>query len=177
MTREVRESVERDGLLGEVPVTIVEPVRLAERAGDPVAVDEQDVVAGGTRQARVQRSQHLLACPGHARRNVPPRAVRADRDVVLDQPCLRVPRHGLPERAPSRDLCVERALGVVRQQREGDRAVVRSEDDVIRIECVQGARGVENLLHVRVEAGLVNSTCTPLRSAARRSSGPSWEVV
>ena len=84
MARKLRESVKRNGLLGEVPVAIVEPAQFPERARDAVAVEDQDAVTGGLGEPRVQRMEHGVSGPGNAGGDVTPGAVGSRDDVVLD---------------------------------------------------------------------------------------------
>ena len=147
---EERERVESDRLLREEPVAVVEPPVLPERAGEPVAVDEQDVVPGRLPEGRVQRGEHRLARARHPEAEVPERRIRPQRECVLHDPCAR-PR---PERPPPVRLAGDVLLGRFASVRQPRGALVDCEHDVRRREPVQFARGIEKLLLDLVEPGV-----------------------
>ena len=151
-----RNGLERDGLLRAQPVPVVEPSEPAEVGGDPVAVDDRDVVARGGRELAVEGVDHRLPRSRCRPCQVAERSLGPHDEGVLHDLGARLRRSGVPQRAPARNLVRDlHGGGVAVAARDLRRTLVNRDQDQLGRRRIQRAGRIEEVLLVLAVQALV----------------------
>jgi len=147
VTGEQGHAAQGHGLFGPVPVAGVEPGLGADGRGEAVAVDDGDVLTGGSGEAGVEAAQHRQAGGGEPGGEMPEGHLGRDGGRVLDHPDLAAGQP-VPQVAEPADLGVHGGVGGRRVRRPGGQrhgSGVDGQHRDIGLEPVEAATGVEDL--------------------------------
>ena len=172
MAGDERQGVQRDGLLGHVPVAIVKPLTLAEVRRDPLQVHDQHPFGRVLSQRAIELAREGIAAALQPCTEVTERFLGTQGEEMLHHRRIGMQPGCAPQGTPALDFPGQPQRRLLARVGESQLPRMRRDDDVAGLEPVERAGPVEELLPVLVVTALEEDDVDPLPEGGESEQGP-----